>query len=205
MILSAGPTRLSMILPYPGSYMAIDWQRTKKEGPTVATTNNADVNTTPPGAAPAFPSPATPPPPPPAPPPKKNTALYVGLGCLVAVAVGFVAIFVIGLLAAIAIPAFMKARDNARVSVCMSNLRLIDSAKDQAALDNNHKNGDAIPETELSNYIKNELGGLTCPVGGVYTVNTLGHEPECSVHGTLSAPRRQFGPSSRPPPPRRRY
>jgi prepilin-type N-terminal cleavage/methylation domain-containing protein len=46
-----------------------------------------------------------------------------------------VVVFIIGLLASIAIPNLVRARTNARRSTCINNLRLIAAAKDRAALE----------------------------------------------------------------------
>jgi Zn-dependent protease with chaperone function len=92
----------------------------------------------------------------------------------------------IGLLAAIAIPSFVKARETAQASACVSNMRLIDAAKEQAALENEYAADADVPEENLSNYIERGFGSLVCTKGGRYTVNPVGQDPECSVHGTLS-------------------
>lgn len=46
-----------------------------------------------------------------------------------------IVVAIIGLLAAIAIPSFLKARESARRTACINNLRNIDAAKDQYALE----------------------------------------------------------------------
>ncbi|GEM_PF-1918031 len=93
---------------------------------------------------------------------------------------------VIGLLAAIAIPSFVKARDMAQRNACITNMRLIDNAKEQAALANAYKDGEAVPEEQVSEYLKNGFSGLVCPKGGRYTIKPLSQEPECSEHGSMS-------------------
>jgi len=50
--------------------------------------------------------------------------------------VGIVGVFIIGMLAAIAIPNFVKARNTAQMNACINNLRMIDGAKQQWALTN---------------------------------------------------------------------
>jgi hypothetical protein len=94
----------------------------------------------------------------------------------------------IGLLAAIAIPSFVKARTTSQRNACLNNMRMIDAAKEQAALEHNYRNGDTVPEQEVSTYVKNGLAGLVCHKGGRYTIKPLGEEPECSEHGSMSAP-----------------
>ena len=51
----------------------------------------------------------------------------------------------------------------------------------------NYRDGETVPEQEVSIYVKNGLSGLICPKGGRYTIKPLGQEPECSEHGSMSA------------------
>jgi hypothetical protein len=65
---------------------------------------------------------------------------------------------------------------------CINNLRQIDAAKNQWALDNN-KTAGAIPtEQDLLPYIKDQVFPV-CPSGGTYTIGTFGVDPTCSVPG----------------------
>lgn len=73
-----------------------------------------------------------------------------------------IVVAIIGLLAAIAIPNFVKARNTAQTNACINNLRQIDSAMQQWALETGA--GDATPVTSsIWTYIKN--GQPSCPVG----------------------------------------
>ena len=128
--------------------------------------------------------------------PEKKTGLWWGIGCLVAsLAIPFI-LAVIGLLAAIAIPSFVKARDTSQLYACVNNLRMLDAAKEQAALAHNYRAGDTVSEQDVAQYLKNGFGGLVCPKGGHYTINAVRQDPECSVHGPLSGAleRRQRAP-----------
>jgi len=88
-----------------------------------------------------------------------------------------IVVAIIGLLAAIAIPSFVKARQNSQKNACINNLRQIDGAKAQDALDNGLQNGDA--SAAFADYIK---GGVpVCPVGSAaYVPNAIGTDPTCS-------------------------
>jgi len=91
-----------------------------------------------------------------------------------------IVVAIIGLLAAIAMPSFVKARNTAQQNACINNLRMIDSGKEQAALANRWADG-SVPTTSIVNtYIK---GSTTpdCPAGGIYTYNVIGTNPVCSI------------------------
>ena len=74
-----------------------------------------------------------------------------------------IVVAIIGLLAAIAVPAFMKARNNARRSACQNNLRLIESAKDNYAIDYGGTNGMALVWDNLAFYMKDVTNKCVCP------------------------------------------
>ena len=93
----------------------------------------------------------------------------------------------IGLLAAIASPSFVKARETSQRHACINNMRQLDAAKEQAAMEHNYQAGQKITEQEVSAYLKNGFSGLTCPKGGRYAINPIGQDPACSEHGALSA------------------
>ena len=87
------------------------------------------------------------------------------------------------LMAAIAIPSFMQGREAAQRNACIHNLRIIDSAKQQWALETGAA-GDAVPSgEEIGQYIDGGFKGLECPKGGNYSINKLDEKPECSMPG----------------------
>lgn len=72
-------------------------------------------------------------------------------------------------------------------AACFQNLRLLDAAKEQAALVHGHGEGDAVPVEEIREFLgSNANRAFACPEGGSYTLNPVGREPACSKHGTLS-------------------
>lgn len=88
---------------------------------------------------------------------------------------------VIALLAAIAIPNFVKARTAAASNGCISNLRMIDGAKATWALENRKQNGEIPSNSDLygmGKYIPEERA---CPARGTYSINPVGTKPTCSV------------------------
>jgi hypothetical protein len=91
------------------------------------------------------------------------------------------AILFIPLMIAIAIPNFVKARSVAQTNACINNLRQIDAAENQWALENN-KTKDAVPTAqELSPFLKGGFESLHCPAGGTYTTGPVGEGPTCSI------------------------
>ncbi len=98
-----------------------------------------------------------------------------------------IVVAIIGLLAAIAIPNFIKARATAQQNACINNLRQIDGAINEWALENGQSNGAAVGGVAtVSAYIKlnaaNSVPG--CPAGGTYNTANVGSTPQVSC--TLS-------------------
>ena len=63
-----------------------------------------------------------------------------------------IVVAIIGLLAAIGIPSFQKARANARKNSCINNLRMVESAKEQVGLEKNYAAAAAISFAEVAEY-----------------------------------------------------
>jgi len=79
---------------------------------------------------------------------------------------------VVGLLSAIAIPNFVKARSTAQRNTVINNLRIIEGAKDQWAIENRKSDGAGVTERDLETYIR---GGRVRPiVGETYSINPVG-------------------------------
>ncbi|WP_395139763.1 type II secretion system protein, partial [Armatimonas sp.] len=55
-----------------------------------------------------------------------------------------IVVLIIGILVAIAVPNFIRARESARARACVGNLRQIDSAKEQYAMDNRLAQGASV-------------------------------------------------------------
>jgi hypothetical protein len=108
--------------------------------------------------------------------------------------------FLAGLVAAIAIPSFVKARDRAQHNTCMNNLRMLDAAKEQAALQHGFRDGAEITTEHVSSYLVNGFSGLVCPKSGHYEIMPLGQSPQCSVHGDLLGSKAANGRGEQPPP-----
>jgi prepilin-type N-terminal cleavage/methylation domain-containing protein len=100
-----------------------------------------------------------------------------------------IVVAIIGLLAAIAIPNFVKARTTSQMNACINNLRLIDSSKSQWALEQRKQSTDTPQDSDLQPYLgRGSAGELpTCPVDPAnafdssYLANTVGAKPTCLI------------------------
>jgi len=92
-----------------------------------------------------------------------------------------IVVAIIGLLAAIAIPNFVKARTTAQMNACINNLRQIDGAIQQWALEMKKDATAAVTTADITVYLKNSV---VCPSGGTtindsYTVTDVATQPVC--------------------------
>jgi prepilin-type N-terminal cleavage/methylation domain-containing protein len=100
-----------------------------------------------------------------------------------------IVVAIIGLLAAIAIPNFVKARTTSQMNACINNLRLIDSSKSQWALEQRKQTTDTPQATDLQPYLgRGSAGELpSCPVdpqsafASSYLPNEVGAKPTCQI------------------------
>ena len=102
-----------------------------------------------------------------------------------------IVVAIIGLLAAIAIPNFVKARATSQANACINNLRQIDAAANQFALEQGKKTTDPITlTTDLTPYIKLNASSVIppCPAGGTYACAAVGTAPTCSLGSTVTPP-----------------
>ena len=102
-----------------------------------------------------------------------------------------IVVAIIGLLAAIAIPNFVKARATSQQNACINNLRQIDAASNQFALEQKKSTGDAITYPgDLTPYIKlNAASSIPpCPANGTYAVATVGAAPTCTASSLTATP-----------------
>jgi prepilin-type N-terminal cleavage/methylation domain-containing protein len=102
-----------------------------------------------------------------------------------------IVVAIIGLLAAIAIPNFVKARTTSQQNACINNLRLVDAAKQQWALEQRKQTTDspATSGTDLQPYLGRGANGElpSCPVDSAssfitsYVAGTVGTKPTCLI------------------------
>ena len=94
-----------------------------------------------------------------------------------------IVVLIIGLLLGIAVPQWIRARENSQSKSCIENLRKLYDAKEIFAHETNLSNGASVNMSDLwPDYISGSTAPQ-CPGGGSYTVNVVGANPECSVTG----------------------
>ena len=99
-----------------------------------------------------------------------------------------IVVLIIGILLAIAVPNFVKAREASRAKACVSNLKQIEAAKEQWAMDTKAAATASPALTDLvgaTAYIK---ATPLCPSSGAYTVGTMTADPSCSIGTTTTPP-----------------
>ncbi len=108
---------------------------------------------------------------------KKTKVLIVPTVCLL---IGFVIVIVI--------PNFVRATYETAANGCINNLRQIEAAKEEWALENGKTNG-IVTESDIKPYIKLDSNGNLpkCPAGGTYIIGNVGEDPKCSI-GTSAWP-----------------
>src|SRR5436190_1848575 len=101
-----------------------------------------------------------------------------------------IVVAIIGLLAAIAIPNFVKARTTSQMNACINNLRQIDGAKQQWALETKQVATVTPVESNVAAYLGRaaSTAGVVCPSGGTtatfatsYTIGALTVAPACQI------------------------
>ena len=94
-----------------------------------------------------------------------------------------IVVAIIALLAAIAVPGFLRARKRSQASRILNDLRMIDSAVDQYAIETNRKTNDPVNTADWTNYLKkgsvlyNSGKSILGTPYGVQTVDTIPQVP----------------------------
>jgi len=94
-----------------------------------------------------------------------------------------VVVAIIGMLTALAYPAYARARAHAAATTCIHNLHQIESAKDQWALEMRKGKGVKPKDSDLfgsTAYIRSKP---RCPSGGTYELNKIKESPTCTEAG----------------------
>ncbi|MFO1514283.1 MAG: type II secretion system protein [Verrucomicrobiota bacterium] len=103
-----------------------------------------------------------------------------------------IVVAIIGLLAAIAIPNFVRARTTAQLNACINNLRQVDAAIQQWALENNAGSATTVTEANITPYLGRGASGSTasvyCPsdtsktFASSYALTDTGTKPTCKIN-----------------------
>lgn len=100
-----------------------------------------------------------------------------------------IVVMIIGLLAAIALPGFARARDSAQANACINNLRQIDGAKDQWAIETNQGTTATPNAADINNYLKGGTAVVKCPQAGTdgdfassYEIGSMAVSPACKIN-----------------------
>src|SRR5947208_1139734 len=98
-----------------------------------------------------------------------------------------IVVAIIGMLATIAFPNFVRARATAQANACINNLRLIDGAKQQWALEKGKSENTSPSSGEIAPYLGRGSAGQypRCPANGSYTIGNLITTPQCSLKTTI--------------------
>src|SRR5689334_18070307 len=91
-----------------------------------------------------------------------------------------IVVAIIGLLAAIAIPNFVRARTTSQKNACINNLRQIDGSIQQWALENQQAGNATVTQNDLLPYLKSSVWPSE-PAGGAYTISTASAAPSCNL------------------------
>jgi type II secretory pathway pseudopilin PulG len=93
---------------------------------------------------------------------------------------------VVAALLAAGVAFWQREMPKAKMMSCLSNLRMVDSAKLSLARLNNLTNGTPVTAADIAPWIAPPVERYTtCPGGGKLTLGAIGEEPHCSIHGGL--------------------
>jgi prepilin-type N-terminal cleavage/methylation domain-containing protein len=94
-----------------------------------------------------------------------------------------IVVAIVGLLAAFAIPNFIRARTTSNEKECINNLRQIDASAQTWAAENNRQSSDTYTLSDIQDYfLRSRIP--QCPSGGTYGPSfTVGLPPTCNIAG----------------------
>jgi len=96
-----------------------------------------------------------------------------------------IVVAIIALLAAIAVPGFLRARKRSQATKVLNELRLIDSALDQYAIEQNLVSGDTVALSQLKDYFK---AGTPLYNAGLTSLGSISHNTDLTVDALPERP-----------------
>jgi prepilin-type N-terminal cleavage/methylation domain-containing protein len=96
-----------------------------------------------------------------------------------------IVVAIIALLAAIAVPGFLRARKRSQATKILNDLRMIDAAVDQYAIETGRKTGDTVTPPDWTNYVKKDT--ILYLTGNDLFGNTYGDQTVDTLPGVPSA------------------
>jgi prepilin-type N-terminal cleavage/methylation domain-containing protein len=101
-----------------------------------------------------------------------------------------IVVAIIGLLAAIAIPNFVRARTKSQQNACINNLRQLDGAKQQWALENKQLASASVGSSDVMPYLGRGTTGTypICPGSGTYALGLVNVAPTCDLSSLSTTP-----------------
>jgi prepilin-type N-terminal cleavage/methylation domain-containing protein len=99
-----------------------------------------------------------------------------------------IVVAIIGLLVTIAIPNYVKSRELTQKNACLSNLRVIDTAKQVWAIETGKGSSDVAADADLVGIGLYMRRKPICPADGDYSYLAVSAPPACSAPGHVFAP-----------------
>ena len=92
-------------------------------------------------------------------------------------------ILLLGMMASIAIPNFVKARQQAMENSCRANRKALEGATAMWGLEHKKVKGTVPADSDLFGPDKYLVAKPVCPAGGIYQLGGVEELPACSIHG----------------------
>jgi prepilin-type N-terminal cleavage/methylation domain-containing protein len=99
-----------------------------------------------------------------------------------------IVVAIIGMLAIISYPAFVRARQSAQLTSCLDKLRDINGAISQWVMDNGKSSSDPVIKAEIDTYIKRPEIVFSEPTGGSFTLGNVDEGAVCSNYNVADHP-----------------
>lgn len=92
-----------------------------------------------------------------------------------------IVVAIVGLLATLAMPSFMRARETNNNSMCINNLRVLATAKTILTFEHRLGDGDTVEEEDINLYLKRPFSAMVEPTGGEYDLQPVPLTPLCTA------------------------